>query len=691
MTLASTRRLLIVGWDAADWIIIDRLIAAGRMPTLKAAIDAGVRADLRTLEPKLSPLLWTSIATGKTPDKHGILNFLEPKADGSGLQVASSTSRAGKALWNIFSQAGVRTQTVGWYASHPAEPIVGGVVTNLLQESEPPSPSSAWPLVDGAVSPEDRRECVAAQRQRAQNFPADVLRALLPAAETLGRSNARVATLCKLMAYATSIKQIACDALRSDANWQCAMVFFDAIDTVGHHFMQFVPPRMTHVSDKELRQFGGVMDAIYEWHDATLREMLDAAGPDTTLILLSDHGFHCDHLRPVLADLPPERRAELESSWHRPLGVLVMSGAGIRSGSPPALPIILDIAPTALALFSLPAGEDMDGRVLAESLTQSSVPARIATWESVEGNTGLHPADVRMNTYEAADAIKQLIDLGYMAALPDNVQGQLDLIRRESLFNLGVVQMWRQRFEEGATTFARLVDERPTDSRYALCLARCLGAQFHFESAATTLRTFLTQDGSCLEARLMLTAMLATAARGGDVRATAELDVQLAELITAARTRPQLEAGLGATLVLAGRCAHAAAHFEAAKKYDPRHPAAHVGLARVALVAGDFANAIERALDALDVSQTTAEAHCILGAALAWSGDLDNAALSLGFAISYESTNIEALHWIARVESARKNDVAAKQHTERAALLMSTSRLVISPEAHDSDAFARAR
>ena len=135
MTLASTRRLLIVGWDAADWIIIDRLIAAGRMPTLKAAIDAGVRADLRTLEPKLSPLLWTSIATGKTPDKHGILNFLEPKADGSGLQVASSTSRAGKALWNIVSQAGVRTQTVGWYASHPAEPIVGGVVTNLLQES----------------------------------------------------------------------------------------------------------------------------------------------------------------------------------------------------------------------------------------------------------------------------------------------------------------------------------------------------------------------------------------------------------------------------------------------------------------------------------------------------------------------------------------------------------------------------
>ncbi|MSQ89886.1 MAG: hypothetical protein EXS01_00620 [Phycisphaerales bacterium] len=691
MTLAPTRRLLVVGWDAADWIIIDRLIAAGRMPTLKAAIDAGVRADLRTLEPKLSPLLWTSITTGKTADKHGILNFVEPKADGSGLQVATSTSRSGKALWNILSQSGIRTHTVGWYASHPAEPIVGGVVSNLLQEGEPSAATSPWPLVDGSVSPALRRERVAALRQRAANFPAETLRALLPSADTIGRTSARVATLCKLMAYATSIRAIACDALRNDAQWQCGMVFFDAIDTVGHHFMQFVPPRMAHVSERELRQYSGVMDAVYEWHDQALRDLLAAAGPDTTLILLSDHGFHSDHLRPVLADLAPERRAELESSWHRPLGVLVMSGGGIRAGSSPALPIILDIAPTALALFGLAAGEDMDGRVLSESLTQSTIPPRIASWEEVEGNSGLHPAEARLNTYEAADAITQLIDLGYMAALPADVQGQLDLVRRESLFNLGVVQMSRQRFNEGAVTFQRLVDQRPTDPRYVLCLARCLGAQFHLDGATSVLRTLIAHDSECLDARLLLAALLAQSARGADSAAIAEFDAQLTLIIAAAKGRPQLEAGLGTALVLAGRHAQAIAHFEVAKKHDARQPAAHIGLARVALVQGDFENAIERALDALEVSQTAAEAHCILGAALAWSGDLDNAAISLLFALRHEGANIEALHWISRVESVRNNSAAANQHRERAAQLMMNSRLVLYPEAHDSDAFARAR
>ena len=691
MTRASPRRLLIVGWDAADWIILDRLLAAGRMPTLKAVIDGGVRADLRTLEPKLSPLLWTSIATGKTPDKHGILNFVEPKPDGSGLQVSSSTSRAGKALWNILSQSGIRTHTVGWYASHPAEPIEGGVVSNLMHEREPASASSAWPLADGVVSPASRADRIAALRQRAATLPAEVLRALLPSAESLGRSNARVATLCKLMAYATSIRNVACDALRDPEGCQCAMVFFDAIDTMGHHFMQFAPPRMDHVTAREAREFGGVMDAVYEWHDRALRDLLEAAGPQTTLILLSDHGFHSDHLRPVLGELPPERRAELEASWHRPMGMLVMSGPGVRAGASPALPIILDIAPTALALLGLPAGDDMDGRVLAESLTDSQVPARIASWDSIDGNAGLHPTEMRLNASDAADAIKQLIDLGYMAALPDDVQGQLDLVRRESQFNLGVVQMWRQRFDEGAITFQRLVDECPTDSRYALCLARCLAAQFRVDPAAAVLRAFLAHDQDCLDARLLLAAMLAPAAQGDNLAATAEFDSHMVPIIEAARSRPQFEAGIGGTLLLAGRLRDAEVHLEAAKKHDARHPASHIGLARIALIRGDFEGAVERALDALELSQTLSEAHAILGAALAWNGDLENAKLSLGFAMHHDGANIEALRWLELVEALAGNAAAAAQHRERAATLVASSQVAAMPQAHDADDFAKAK
>ncbi|MCA9288901.1 MAG: alkaline phosphatase family protein, partial [Phycisphaerales bacterium] len=59
------KRVLVVGWDAADWKLIDPLLARGEMPHLARLIGNGCRADLASLDPKLSPLLWTSIATGK--------------------------------------------------------------------------------------------------------------------------------------------------------------------------------------------------------------------------------------------------------------------------------------------------------------------------------------------------------------------------------------------------------------------------------------------------------------------------------------------------------------------------------------------------------------------------------------------------------------------------------------------------
>ncbi|MBK6830018.1 MAG: alkaline phosphatase family protein [Flavobacteriales bacterium] len=141
------KRVLVIGWDAADWMILDPLFERGRMPRLRQLMRERNARGPRHLEPKLSPLLWTSIATGKTADKHGILNFVEPQPDGSGLRVSQSTTRKTKAIWNILSQAGCTTNVIGWYASHPAEPVRGHIVSNLLQEGEPKALDAAWPIL----------------------------------------------------------------------------------------------------------------------------------------------------------------------------------------------------------------------------------------------------------------------------------------------------------------------------------------------------------------------------------------------------------------------------------------------------------------------------------------------------------------------------------------------------------------
>ncbi len=642
MAVRLAQRLLIVGWDAADWILIDRLFAAGKLPNLRRLVEAGTRADLGTLEPKLSPLLWTSIATGKTADKHGVLNFVEPKPDGSGLQVSSSTTRKTKALWNILSQNGITTNVVGWYASHPAEPIRGGVVTNLLQEGEPADAGAPWALPAAAVHPMGLRDGVAAGRQRAQAFPREMLRELLPKIDEVGVGDARVQQLVKLMSYASSIERAAVATLASGEAWDATMVFFDAIDTVGHHFMQFVAPRMAHVTEREQRLFGGVMDKVYEWHDAALGRILAAAGGDVTALLLSDHGFHSDHLRPNLSELPPERRMELEASWHRPQGVLVMSGAGVKKGAELASPTILDLAPTALALLGLGSGDDMDGRVLAEALT-GAAPARIPSWDAIEGDAGLHPPEMRQDPFEAADALQQLVDLGYMAALPTDVQGQVDLVRRESLFNLGVALMSRRRPHEAIPHFEWLITQRAGEARYATCLANCLMSVGRFADAAKVAEDFLRSDANHVEMQMIRGASLALSGDEPGAR------VQIGAVERAVRARPEMALPLANILALVGRYSDARGYFDAAKKRNPRDPSAHVGLARMQLALGGFEESASHALDALEITQSLPEAHLVLGAALAWYGDLANARTSLEFALCHDPGQLDAERWLAVV------------------------------------------
>ena len=61
-----TGRVLLVGWDAADWKVINPLLDRGQMPHLERLINRGVMGDIFTLRPVLSPMLWNSIATGRT-------------------------------------------------------------------------------------------------------------------------------------------------------------------------------------------------------------------------------------------------------------------------------------------------------------------------------------------------------------------------------------------------------------------------------------------------------------------------------------------------------------------------------------------------------------------------------------------------------------------------------------------------
>ena len=140
------RRVLLVGWDAADWKVIQPLLDAGHMPNLARLVERGVMGNLATLQPMLSPMLWTSIATGKRPYKHGVHGFSEVAPETGDVRPVSSLSRTTKAVWNILHQQGKTCHVVGWWPSHPAEPLRGAMVSDLFQKATAATPADPWPL-----------------------------------------------------------------------------------------------------------------------------------------------------------------------------------------------------------------------------------------------------------------------------------------------------------------------------------------------------------------------------------------------------------------------------------------------------------------------------------------------------------------------------------------------------------------
>jgi predicted AlkP superfamily phosphohydrolase/phosphomutase len=117
--------VVLIGLDGADWNIIDPLVAAGKMPNLAGLIGRGSRARLLTISPTLSPVIWTTIATGVKPERHGIVDFTAVNKDTGAAVPVTSNLRRVPALWNILSSAGRTVGFVGWWASFPAEKVNG--------------------------------------------------------------------------------------------------------------------------------------------------------------------------------------------------------------------------------------------------------------------------------------------------------------------------------------------------------------------------------------------------------------------------------------------------------------------------------------------------------------------------------------------------------------------------------------
>jgi predicted AlkP superfamily phosphohydrolase/phosphomutase len=425
---AHRGRVVIVGLDGADWRVIRPLVEQGRMPVFRRLVSEGAAGILLSMQPSASPSLWTTIATGVGPDRHGIHGFVVPAgrpagaaaggqdaaeaaAHGEDVRPVTSSMRRAPAFWNILPRYDRKVGVVGWLVTWPAEPVDGFMVSSYLPYIY--NWSTGRPLKGTIVDGIPR-----------QTFPEGLIDSLEPLKvtpeaiddATLRRfyDPARVARLSVddrecVRGFRWSL---ACDEtyrriglrLFREHPVDLFAVYFGGVDVVSHRFWKFAWPDALdyHVTAEEAAILGGVVEEYYTYADRLVGEYLEQLGPDDTLIVLSDHGF-----KPVLFPGRPTT-----SGHHRLEGIIALWGRGIRRGQVIEGARLVDVLPTILDLLDVPIAIDLEGRVLQGALDPGFAAAHPPRFVDA------YDADLAPRGPESSDlddnVLERLRSLGYI-------------------------------------------------------------------------------------------------------------------------------------------------------------------------------------------------------------------------------------------------------------------------------------
>jgi predicted AlkP superfamily phosphohydrolase/phosphomutase len=424
---ASRPRVYVLGLDGATWDIIDPLIEQGRLPVFRSLKEGGAWARLRTFDPTLSAVVWTSIATGKTMIKHGIVDWAFVNKNHISVPYSSSEKRV-PSIWEMMDEHGLRSVVLNWFVTYPPDTISGVVVSDSF-------PAAVLKLLSGKGAPGDMADTVYPPTEfrklygilarmdadGALKYPKLVREMDIPdyLAEYKSRYSGDVKRIPILsvwpsfLAYDRIQDTIVDHYLEEDdydiflAYYRFPDVFFhfatmylekeyhDRIDTFVGAPVEPTPDVLAEFN----RKMAEVAWPILRAKEAVLSRLVERAREEKAyLLVVSDHGFQMSSKGYTHYGLP--------AGTPPPDGILALIGPEVK----PGLRIdasVYDIAPTILYLKGLPVGADMDGKPLVDAL-KTRRPVRTALY------TRMRHQPAKPNRELDERKLEELKSLGYI-------------------------------------------------------------------------------------------------------------------------------------------------------------------------------------------------------------------------------------------------------------------------------------
>jgi predicted AlkP superfamily phosphohydrolase/phosphomutase len=263
-------RVFLLGWDGATWDILRPLMAEGRLPVLQRLMKKGVSGTLQSVFPPLSPVAWTTVMTGKNSGKHGIFEFLEHHHNPLQGRVNSSRAIKSELVWETAGRHGKRTVAGGVPMSYPPRPINGFFVGDFL------SPADSADFSSDPAAFEAMKKSLGGKYRAWATVTHD--------------GGHEADALADLQSFLTE-HLAAVEYMATHHEWDLFMYDLMATDRIQHELWHAWQPSHMKAKGRDLTKIREGFIHFWESLDAGVGRILEKLGPETNVILMSDHGF----------------------------------------------------------------------------------------------------------------------------------------------------------------------------------------------------------------------------------------------------------------------------------------------------------------------------------------------------------------------------------------------------------------
>jgi len=265
--ISSKKKMLIVGFDSGTWRVLDPLMERGCMPFLQNLAQRGSRAVLRSTVPPVTAAAWTSFLTGLNPGAHGLFNFWMHDPNTYDAKYVDASTRKSRTLWMYLNDAGLRAGLVNVPMTYPVKPLDGFMISGLL------TPESA----EDFCHPPELGERI---RQRWPNY--------MFTFEWVHYRYDMPRLVDRLLRWLDQQSDV-CSYLMHEQPWDVFATVITQTDVMQHAAMHLIEEGIIG-SNRARRSVVALIEKFYRRVDAVFQRLVEEAGADVPVIVLSDHG-----------------------------------------------------------------------------------------------------------------------------------------------------------------------------------------------------------------------------------------------------------------------------------------------------------------------------------------------------------------------------------------------------------------